>query len=285
MNKKCGAYRQATNSIMNSYILTVCPDDLGALGAAQKGFLCSQCGRLFPVVAGIHELLPLEMSAELAAARKQMDAYQDGFSTRPEKAWRRSLAHFLNRLGNGYLYNWVARTLKESFDENPQAILDAACGDGSLRSYLRNQYSYTGVDFSMRLLARANRYNPSSYFRADLNHLPFPSDAFDTVVCLQALQYLEHPEIALAQFARVLRPGGTLLLSVPNSESLKYRIQGIPKIQLQTFTRGTLPAILTESFEILEMHPRGMWLPIPKISLHLPGTYSATWGLSWTIVA
>lgn len=272
-------------SMMNVHISAVCPDDLGELGAVPEGVLCRRCNRLFPVVDGIPELLPREAWQESSAESIRMNAYQAGFSARTERAWRRSLAVFLNKLGNGYLYNWAARMLEESSKGHSQTVLDAACGDGSLRRYLADRHGYTGVDFSMRLLARAKRYRPGQYFRADLNHLPFPNATFDTVVSLQALQYLEHPETALAQVARVLKPDGRLVLTVPNNESFKYRFQGIPKIQLQTFERKTLPALLTHSFEILEARAQGLWLPIPMISAHIPGAYPARWGLSWTIVA
>ena len=85
---------------------------------------------------------------------------------------------------------------------------------GSLRRYLSHKHFYVGVDFSTRLLARAKRYNPATYFRADLKHLPFLNATFDTVFSLQALQYLERPELVLAQIARVLKPDGRLVLTV-----------------------------------------------------------------------
>ena len=44
--------------------------------------------------------------------------------------------------------------------------------------------------------------------------LPFPKDSFDVVTCLEALEFLPDPERALAEMARVLRPGGTLLTTI-----------------------------------------------------------------------
>jgi SAM-dependent methyltransferase len=233
----------------------------------------------------VPELLPYQAFQESSGESVQMNAYRAGFSGRPERAWRRPLGVFLNRLGNGYLYNWAARTLENLSSGQSLTILDAACGEGILGRYLSPRHAYTGIDFSTRLLARAKRYNPAAYLRADLHHLPFPNDTFDAVVSLQALQYLHRPEDALAQIARVLKPGGALLLSVPNNESFKYRLQGIPSVQLQRFDRKSLPAMLAGSFQDARARSRGIWVPTPIFSVHVPGVYPARWGLSWTVIA
>ncbi len=273
------------NGEIPSRINIACPDDLGQLQGVVGGFQCCSCGRHFPSVDGIAELLPREALQETSPENSQLNAYRASFSNRPERAWRHSLGVFLNLLGNAYLYSWAFRTLEKLTGGQSFAILDAACGDGILRRYLPNRHAYVGIDFSTRLLVRAQRYRPATFFQADLNHLPFPSAAFDAVLSLQALQYLDRPQAALAEMARVLKPGGKLLLTVPNDESFKYRRQGIPQIQLQRFNRQSLPALLAAKFEVLQATTRGFWLPVPKISLHAPGVYRPRWGLSWTVVA
>jgi SAM-dependent methyltransferase len=269
----------------NKPVPTCCPDDLGKLVPVSDGVLCRQCRRLFSPVDGIPELLPRQALEESSPESVQMNAYRAGFSARPERAWRRPLAVFLNRLGNGYLYHWAARALGNVSSGQPLTVLDAGCGDGTFGSYLAPRHSYTGIDFSTRPLVRAKRYNPATYFRADLQHLPFPNDTFDAVVSLQALQYLQRPAAVLAEIARVLKPGGALLLTVPNNESFKYRRQGIPAIQLQTFDRQSLPALLAGSFKEVRARTRGIWLPFPLIPVHAPGSYPVRWGLSWTVLA
>src|SRR5207253_2636054 len=138
---------------------------------------------------------------------------------------------------------------------------------------------------STRLLLRAQRHVPASYYRADMCHLPFREQTFDVVVSLQALQYLDKPESALRQMARVLKPGGLLLLSVPNDLSIKYRYQGIAEIQIQRFDSGRLASLLAPSFNVLSVQLQGFWLPAPKLPIHLPGDYSCHWGLTWTVLA
>ncbi|MFJ9247829.1 class I SAM-dependent methyltransferase [Streptomyces sp. NPDC101776] len=95
------------------------------------------------------------------------------------------------------------------------AALDAACGTGRHTAHLHEiGHHVTGVDASPAMLARAHERLPDvDFHEADLYRLPFPDDAFDTVVCALALAHV--PELApvLREFARVLRPGGHLVIS------------------------------------------------------------------------
>ena len=93
--------------------------------------------------------------------------------------------------------------------------LDAACGTGRHTGYLEQLgHHVVGVDASPDMLAQARKRLPDvDFHEADLHRLPLPDDAVDTVVCALALTHV--PELApvLAEFARVLRPGGHLVIS------------------------------------------------------------------------
>ena len=52
-------------------------------------------------------------------------------------------------------------------------------------------------------------------------HLPFPDDSFDAVVCVRVLHHFGDPRPAIAEFARVLQPGGVLVVEVANKRNLK----------------------------------------------------------------
>ncbi|WP_420310356.1 class I SAM-dependent methyltransferase [Streptomyces sp. YS-B37] len=93
--------------------------------------------------------------------------------------------------------------------------LDAACGTGRHTAHLhRLGHRVTGVDASPEMLARARERLPDVDLReADLHRLPFPDDAVDTVVCALALTHVPDLAAVLAEFARVLRPGGHLVIS------------------------------------------------------------------------
>jgi len=283
-------YANATISIVavpvDQRVSPVCPDDLGQLKRTDHNFHCDQCGRNFPMPSGILELLPREVLQKSSSEYKQLATYNASFSDRTERKWHRPVRSLLHRMGNAYLYSWAATCLEGIAKDQSLVILDAGCGDGILRRYVSKRHAYVGIDFSRRPLLRAQYEPRSQYFLADLSHLPFPSKTFDVVLSFQALQYLETPAPALSQLARVLKPEGRLILTVPNADSFKYRLQGLPRLHVQKFDRKTVEDLLARAdFEILQADTRGCWIPFPSLSVHMPGAYPRSWGLSWTIVA
>src|SRR5262249_42983775 len=85
------------------------------------------------------------------------------------------------------------------------------------------------VDASPAMLAAAMQAGPAdgspTYRRIDtVEALPFPVGSYDGVLCSSVIEYLPNPERAVAEFARILQPGGVLLLSAPNRQSLARRL-------------------------------------------------------------
>jgi ubiquinone/menaquinone biosynthesis C-methylase UbiE len=96
--------------------------------------------------------------------------------------------------------------------------LDAGCGTGFLSFELAARgHRVIGVDFSPAMLAEARRKAAQQNFsvrfeEADAELLPFPSDSFDLAVSRHVLWTLPHPEAAIDEWIRVLRPGGRLVV-------------------------------------------------------------------------
>lgn len=93
--------------------------------------------------------------------------------------------------------------------------LDVACGPGLLAGEAAaRDATVVAVDLSPVMLARARKQHPGVEFReADAEALPFTTASFDAVLCNFGLGHFPRPELALAQFARVLVPGGVAALS------------------------------------------------------------------------
>jgi SAM-dependent methyltransferase len=93
-------------------------------------------------------------------------------------------------------------------------LLDAGCGAGmALRLAADRGAEVTGLDASEPLLAHARRRVPGApIVQGDLEELPFADASFDVVTGFNSFQYAARPARALAEAARVLRPGGQVLL-------------------------------------------------------------------------
>jgi ArsR family transcriptional regulator len=100
----------------------------------------------------------------------------------------------------------------------PGRVLDIASGDGVLAELLApHSQEYVCVDASARVVAAASdrlrRFEHVAVREGDMHALPFEDGHFDLVVLMHALTYASRPAVAVAEAARVLRPGGRLLLS------------------------------------------------------------------------
>jgi ubiquinone/menaquinone biosynthesis C-methylase UbiE len=97
----------------------------------------------------------------------------------------------------------------------PGVALDAACGTGRFAEFLSARgHRVIGVDSSPDMLAYARRRVPDGEFRlGELDRLPLSDDSVDVITCALALEHVPRLEPVLAEFARVLRPGGDLVIS------------------------------------------------------------------------
>lgn len=93
--------------------------------------------------------------------------------------------------------------------------LDAACGTGRYSAYLAARgHRVVGVDRSGAMLAKARAKLPEGEFReGDLEALPLESGSVDAAVCALAMVHLPEIATAIAELARVVRPGGRVIIS------------------------------------------------------------------------
>ncbi len=102
----------------------------------------------------------------------------------------------------------------------PARVLDLGCGAGNLAADLAHRgYVVTGVDISEAMISEARRTHEGQ----DLDWvviqarkpLPFDCGSFDAVVASSVFEYLDDVASTLGEVARILRPGGILLYTVP----------------------------------------------------------------------
>lgn len=136
-----------------------------------------------------------------------------------------AIADYRERLAKGLLLKWL--------DPPTGAhVLDNGCGVGYflfdlLDAYPDRDLHCTGVDLSqagLDLLERRKEIEGCDRIesrRADIGKLPFFEGAFDAVVCSEVLDHAPDPAGILREMARVTKPGGKLLITVPNGRAMR----------------------------------------------------------------
>ncbi|MET0626550.1 MAG: methyltransferase domain-containing protein [Pyrinomonadaceae bacterium] len=128
-------------------------------------------------------------------------------------------------------------------------LLDVGCGGGRLWQYLRGRYARcVGVD----LVRYEGLPAGVEYVRAELNREPVPlADACaDAVVAVETIEHLENPRAFVRELARLVRPGGWVVVTTPNQQSFLSLLTLVLKGRFSAFQDASYPAHLTALLEI-----------------------------------
>jgi SAM-dependent methyltransferase len=96
-----------------------------------------------------------------------------------------------------------------------RCILDIGCGTGAMSKRLERWGRVVSADFSPLALQFSRRRGLNHLVGADAMKLPFASNSFDALIAMDMLEHLPDDNAALREFARVLKPGGRILATVP----------------------------------------------------------------------
>jgi len=149
----------------------------------------------------------------------------------------------LNDLAHIARYLWV---LNDTLDVNNPAYLDAASGRGYGSRMLADNGKVISVDINQKAIAYAmNHYNHEniSFFGGDIGSSKFKLDfKTDVVVSFETLEHTSDPEQALANFYEILKPNGTIYLSVPNGKMELKDEESLPlnKFHIQSFNKNEI---------------------------------------------
>ncbi len=130
---------------------------------------------------------------------------------------------------------WRKKALKEIVDGTQQQILDVACGTGdstiAIAKAMEPGGRVTGIDISagmmeplMRKAAHEGVHDRIKLLQADALQMPFEADTFHRVTCAFGIRNFEDRKKGLAEFLRVLKPGGKaviLELGIPDKPFIK----------------------------------------------------------------
>jgi 2-polyprenyl-3-methyl-5-hydroxy-6-metoxy-1,4-benzoquinol methylase len=154
--------------------------------------------------------------------------------------------------------NRIASLIRRQSPDEPVRLLDIGASVGcTLEAAEQRGWSAEGVDVSQGAVDYCNRRGLSCRL-IDGERLPFDDGQFHVVSAWHVIEHVRDVRDALAEWRRVLRPGGVLALETPDAHCLKVRLCGAAYRRFwapehtYTFTRSTLARFVRESgFEIL----------------------------------
>ncbi|MXZ77088.1 MAG: class I SAM-dependent methyltransferase [Acidimicrobiia bacterium] len=128
-------------------------------------------------------------------------------------------------------YREFRQQLLGSLDYPPRSLLDVGCGTGrDAKAFNASIPNVIGIDLSYGLLSAAKGIARQAHFiHADMRKLPICSASIDVVWSMASLVHLdsEGTILALREMGRVLRPGGSLFVSVPSGIGSEWREDGL----------------------------------------------------------
>jgi SAM-dependent methyltransferase len=129
-------------------------------------------------------------------------------------------------------------------------ILDAGCGTGLTLQELRLLGTAQGVDISAEALEFCRMRGLENVYNADLVDLPFAADQFDFVTALDVLEHLDDDTAALAEFRRVLKPGGRVFIFAPAHRWLWSLQDEVSHHKRRYVARTLREAVLSAGLEV-----------------------------------
>ena len=164
--------------------------------------------------------------------------------------------------------NFLEKFLKKELPKLQGSILDI--GSANRRyDYLLTQ-NPTAIDI------KENKDKEVIF--GDVNNLEFSDNLFDSIICLEVFEYLTNPQQAISEIYRVLKPGGTLMLSCPfmyktHQDYLRYTADFWEKILLANFSQKEIKPIgnfYTIILDIIRGKIAKLKFKLVKYTLYLP---------------
>jgi SAM-dependent methyltransferase len=142
------------------------------------------------------------------------------------------------------LIRWVeelrARAIVRFLDpSSADRILEVGCGAGNLLGRLPSG-RLVGIDLSEAGVRRTQKRmdGRASVAMAAAESLPFRTASFDKVYCSEVLEHVFNPEVVLAEMRRITKPGGTMVVSVPNDGLIDFLKDWLRRLRLYDLILG-----------------------------------------------
>ncbi len=194
--------------------------------------------------------------------------------TEPQLSQRQQYAQ--GGLGTWY-WDRRDREVLAFIEEDDRVILDLGCGEGITLERLKTLFpekQVFGIDVDRENIQICREHNLPVQ-QGDLYDLRLPQNSVDVVLFLEVLEHLHHPDKAIREIHRILRPGGKLLLLFPHDlifllarlATLKIKEARYDPGHLRQWTPRTVEALLRE-FDFIITARKNLPFYFWAISLH-----------------
>lgn len=155
---------------------------------------------------------------------------------------------------------WLKKTLRQL--NKGMRILDAGAGELQYRGFC-DHLEYVSQDFGQyngkgdnHGLQTQSWDNTKVDIISDIANIPVPENSFDAIMCVEVLEHIPEPILAIKEFSRILRPGGTLILTAPVCSLTHFA----PYYYYNGFSKYFYEKFLPEhGFNIDELSYNGNW--------------------------
>lgn len=153
--------------------------------------------------------------------------------------------------------------------------LGCGCGYGSHALADNGATAVTGVDSAADAITYSQKHYGSKKLHfavMDVTALTYPDHSFDVAVCFEVLEHVQNPDALLREAKRVLKPGGTFILSTPNKDIWSAgQPQPINPWHVEEFTRTQFKELVEQHFSGVRYHVQTTDIPgiIPFILFNL----------------
>ncbi|MBN1586483.1 MAG: class I SAM-dependent methyltransferase [Candidatus Omnitrophica bacterium] len=176
--------------------------------------------------------------------------------------------------GEEVLHSYKLRALEQARGLKPGRALDLGCGSGVMASRLKEMgHEVYGIDISSNAIQKLRERGIEGQTANLEEALPLSDAEFDLVWCTELLEHVANPTALLTEIRRVLKPGGRLLLTTPNSAHIAYRLLHLlgktcSEVQhsehLRFFSAASLKTLLEQTgFTINSLTGRNLYIIVP----------------------
>jgi SAM-dependent methyltransferase len=225
---------------------------------------CGSCGFKIIVINKIPVLVRDRTAIESQIDKARSEGLSDWYESPQTDIWQGPYRHHMRKRRE-----YLDRVLGSC--GRFHAALDLGCGDGVNLAWLSGYAEHIyGSDYNLLRLARAAHSHPAAaVFMADVTDYPAQDASFDLIFFNHVLEHIPDDDRALAEARRILKPGGLLILGVPNEGAffwqLAYALQ--PSVRrasdhINFYTARSISEKCTRAgLRIREVHPIGWGVP------------------------